>query len=101
MPRRWGEWLSLATEARPLLLLLDGVDAHLGDGTAALRWLPLPQPPPSVRLVLTCDDKALASLPALAAGCVRPLPPLHRSDAMRALRSRLASGRPPPPAVTD
>ena len=101
LPRRWGEWLSLATEARPLLLL-DGVDAHLGDSTAALRWLPLPQPPPSVRLVLTCDDKALASLPPLAAGCVRPLPPLHRSDAMRALRSRLASaGRRLQPSQTD
>jgi WD40 repeat protein len=69
---RWHKWLQLATAARPILLVIDSIDAcgidewakcDSSHHTSALfRWLPLPTPPENVWLLLSCSTKSLPTL---------------------------------------
>ena len=81
LPERWDEWLSLASAHRPIVLVLDGVERLEG----AMQWLPLPRPPPYVRLLLTCaEPKADALRMLLPQGAqLRMCPPSRTtSDAI-------------------
>ena len=101
LPSRWHTWLEHATRARPLLLVLDGVDALLGapltDGSideSLLRWLPRPAPSSHVVVLLSCSTHNVSTIRARFQGtslATVQLPALKPQQQEAMLKSSLAN----------